>query len=835
MSQSSIGERRENVSLTRLEPKHEVKSEGDGVEHVPPNVVRGAVYADTGKGDTYKGWSLRYGRESLPRQLSSKRRKAGVVAAELDTFDRPYGLSSYVPEPRVVKPISASELEWESQYREFKLWRMITSSDLPQAQKESLLFQVFPWAESAYSQARVESASRKFYSELGYPQFGGKYAPFSVPSGAKIKSVLETEAGLKIEYEFAGETKLSPHERFEESAIGTSPRLGAITYVPSEESKKIVDEDWISEQLYDVQVGKELALTSQGPVLQPLRPLAPLAFLVAPAEWFAYGLVSMLRGSGAEAVSTPPSTPTLFTDTLGVVRAGRTAMAASLLGEIMLSQAIGFFSIPVVEGASNVVQTFGSGAKATGHLMKDYFVGTQTFKDLQLAGRGLAEGLIGEEPYMYVKNVLAPNVKNVYGPEIASTIRNQLAVLQGVPREAIKDVPFAEEAIQYHSGVMFKEPLTSMVGSAILTEDAKLAARGLAEGFIGSERYSYIKSVASPMIREIYVPEASQKVSTFFAVLHGVPAEIIKEIPKPLETWRMYHSGVLFNEPFLAIAFPHVAKPQELMFLKSVFAPNIGQYYSFKMPSLTLDSEAWSFLTEPVKTAKAYGKVAAGKIRYDLGLHVSPSEFPFEHTPLVFDAPKETGKRATQYVPETSQVAIQVKPEESLSVTGMPKTFLAPPFLRQSQREEEYEPEVLSYPKSFSGKVSNVATVGVSQIKGFDLTVPIAKVGLFQGVKSTPKMVPAFKAKGGLFSGVKLKSMSLSDSSFRLDSGLKQSMKQAQNVAEQYKMKQQLKIPEAFQRPKGKKRKPKKARGSKTDWYKVDWPLSKPEDFLEKF
>ncbi len=285
-------------------------------------------------------YDLKYSR--LLPSVGEKRRGLGTFEAD---FGRTYGLSSFVPEARVVAPVSESELEWESQYREFKLWRMISTSNLSEAEKERLHIELFPWSEAGIMQAHAEAESHRFYQSLGYPQFGGKYAPFMVPVGAKIKSIIESGEGLRIEYEtsFVSVAPTSGFWDVNRNIAVVEPTSGFRDQIviPSVE-KKVINEEWLSEQLYSVEVGTQLVITEKGPVFQSMRPLAPLAFLIAPAERFVYSLATTVRGQDFPSVSTPPETPTFFTDPGAVVREGKTAMAASMLGEIVLSETLGF-------------------------------------------------------------------------------------------------------------------------------------------------------------------------------------------------------------------------------------------------------------------------------------------------------------------------------------------------------------------------------------------------------------------------------------------------------------------------------------------------------------
>ena len=54
----------------------------------------------------------------------------------------------------------------------------------------------------------LESVS--FYTELGYPQYGGKYEPFTTPKGYSFKGITETQGGLSITFEAPPE-KIPPY------------------------------------------------------------------------------------------------------------------------------------------------------------------------------------------------------------------------------------------------------------------------------------------------------------------------------------------------------------------------------------------------------------------------------------------------------------------------------------------------------------------------------------------------------------------------------------------------------------------------------------------------
>ena len=57
---------------------------------------------------------------------------------------------------------------------------------------------IYPRQEQQVSQESQES--RQFWTEQGYPQYGGRYAPVEVPEGYRISRVVETETGLRVTF-----------------------------------------------------------------------------------------------------------------------------------------------------------------------------------------------------------------------------------------------------------------------------------------------------------------------------------------------------------------------------------------------------------------------------------------------------------------------------------------------------------------------------------------------------------------------------------------------------------------------------------------------------------
>jgi hypothetical protein len=454
-------------------------------------------------------------------------------------------------------------------------------------------------------------------------------------------------------------------------------------------------------------MGSELVVTGKGATTQSMRPFAPLAFLIAPAEYFVYGLVTMIRGPDFPAVSTPPATPTLFTNPMGVIQAGRTAMAASLLGEILLSETIGF-------GFNVGLETVGKAVSPVSKLV-------QTSK-----------------PYIGARGSYFSFVNWLKNPE-----------------------PFSENRVFYD----------------VYSDTLKGKSSTSKELLKGTD---WLKGESDELIQ--VVSEGSD--------------DSMQQFTKSLK----------------------YEKPQ-------------GGFTSRKLP---LASEIK--IIQPSEE-ELYTRVFAS---------VSEQPFVSQGTSQVLIMEKPVSKVA---------VAVSTKELSFAEMTPIPMlqfwTGKAYPFMSSSRRQqEETEIEVLSYPASAMG-FAVAKPIGqtdflqrsraVQGLSGFEVaprlkpttTISTVRTGLFKGLKGSSIMAP--KSASRFTQSTNLKPMSLSESGLKLDQGLKQNMAQASRIAEQYQLKQKFQFPEEPFKRKGGRRKRKKAKGGIADWYVVDWPLSKPEDFMRMF
>jgi len=85
-------------------------------------------------------------------------------------------------------------------------------TDMSEQEKQVFLGNWPSPEQEAHEKALTEAiASREvslgFYSEIGFPQYGGKYEPFVIPEGNKVESISETSKGLEIIFGFTEEQK----------------------------------------------------------------------------------------------------------------------------------------------------------------------------------------------------------------------------------------------------------------------------------------------------------------------------------------------------------------------------------------------------------------------------------------------------------------------------------------------------------------------------------------------------------------------------------------------------------------------------------------------------
>jgi len=702
MPLSSLGERRKNVSLTRLEPERQVESEPMPERdwrsyRKPPEQI---IYSDTGH-----GYVKQY--QKKPRSFTERRPQPGVFANDVGVY---YGLSSFKPESRVVAPISESELEWESQYREFKLWRMITTSDLSQIEKEQLLVQVFPWTQEAFTQAHSEAESHKFYQSLGYPQFGGKYQPFTVPSGAKIKSIVESGEGLDITFESLTPTvstkefklpkTLDPHGTLSEQFINT-------TWVTTETKASVIKpSSSLSKSLYDITYGESLNIDyGKGSIgSTAFRPFERVAGIASNFESLVFGMVDIFKPQTVigthKVIGTPERTPLMLEEGFGEMSEGY--MQGAFLGSILVSEMINQTMIsPLISGVGSEIG--------------------QAFRGSRL------------EHAIY----------NWSRPEIVNKVDFNTAWKEGAN-------PFMsgyEEDIGLLSKLKAWTYQKLSPAPMIVSQPTEVLGQGvnLNPKMVYASDYSF----------EFATTARSAGFGRTAMMAEPVVAEGLKET-----------SMTLAYMP-LSFTKSHWAKPTEAIFNKLV------------------NSKSGSLLVE------------RPSVEFDQSIN------------LMKDVGTQAVKTSIKTIPLAISFGVAVSPQlKFFRSKGSSKTFL--PALKD-----------VSQPTRLS-----------SETEAF--TNPTAKTGLFRSFKTSNILIPKASTRFDQTTSTKQKPISLLRSGLKLDLDLKQDMIQSSKLVDQYQLRLPQLSDEPFKRLSG-KRKRKKAKQGIAAWYMVNWPLSKPEDFLKGF
>ena len=292
--------------------------------------------------------------------------------------------------------------------------------------------------------------SQRFYSSIGYAQYGGKYQPFTVPSGYRVKSIAESSTGLNVAFESVPPVK-NVAERNVESVLRPSrlpvPRLSEVL------SGVNVPQKGIAETLMSFtfvpllqRIGFRtdiMNLTTNKP--QEVRPFAGIAGLIAPTEALVY---SVGKVAGYKTPDIPPTLASIQAEK--ALAYGPQYAAATLISEVLLSYGISRGFETVFPGLTQEVAGYPKAAvskiggvvyeravepKVVAPLSKlllgeeSYFYGTaiegQTPYELLRLGitkqvtAPLYHGVLETLPegwanvVMFTKSVVAPNIRNL--------------------------------------------------------------------------------------------------------------------------------------------------------------------------------------------------------------------------------------------------------------------------------------------------------------------------------------------------------------------------------------------------------------------------------------
>jgi len=182
--------------------------------------------------------------------------------------------------------------------------------------------------------------SQRFYSSIGYSQYGGKYEPFTVPSGYKVKEVSESTSGLNVTFEVVPRAP-NVAERNVESVLRMGrlpvPRLSEVLSgvgVPQKGIAETLMTYSFVPLLQRVGVRADISSLPSGKA-EEVKPFSIVAGLIAPAEALAY-TVGKVAG-----YKTPDIPPTLVSFQAPQALAyGEKYVFGSLMGEVLLSYGI---------------------------------------------------------------------------------------------------------------------------------------------------------------------------------------------------------------------------------------------------------------------------------------------------------------------------------------------------------------------------------------------------------------------------------------------------------------------------------------------------------------
>lgn len=161
---------------------------------------RRAFYTRLGKPELAE----KYGIFEIPAGMSVK--DLQDVGSELKyTLYSPSAQAGYEQQTaQFAEAKGASEKFWLGQYPTFhKYAGKYAPVEVPQGMKIKSVTETGEGLTVTFFSPEAEEqahASRYFWSTQGYPQFAGKYAPVEVPAGAHIEGVAETPQGLQVTF-----------------------------------------------------------------------------------------------------------------------------------------------------------------------------------------------------------------------------------------------------------------------------------------------------------------------------------------------------------------------------------------------------------------------------------------------------------------------------------------------------------------------------------------------------------------------------------------------------------------------------------------------------------
>jgi hypothetical protein len=524
----------------------------------------------------------------------------------------------------------------------------------------------------AFTRKKEREQSVAFYRGIGYAQLGGKYGPFSIPSGYAIRTITETQSGLQILFEkvvdpatlterFAG---IKPLIQLQEpQGMQFARQVGLPTpFTPFVEARKGATGF--------VGFGETIAfLTGFAPRLPPQPSLDDLSYA------FGYYSAELLTVLGASYV------------------------IAALQTKVVE---------PTIEKVGGWVDVAGEKLATAGseHIVKPVLYGV------------LGEDK-GAEVYYGLKifgpKVLIPkSVSETWSAatELFADVDERLSIIRG----GVKGEWMA--GTQDLRGFYVGEVAPRLSHLYTVATDPFSLVKGAIEG-----EYT----VVSGQVNQFYFEEIAPRISKLTNIA--------------LEPYSLVKGGI----------------EGEYIAASRTFSDFMGRNISPRVSTFR------GMITEPfgpLKEAKYYGETVLGRIRWEYDVPIKPAKV---HTPLIFEPP--TDETLTEQVSGTQTVVFEPAktvekqpPPVGLSLAGITDYALkteapnllmyggeAYPFITPSRRQreaEEYDFTVLSYPKGTPKTVQEASSQAVSKLglNQLNLQSPLSKQSLSQDIiaKSVP-------------------------------------------------------------------------------------------------
>jgi hypothetical protein len=541
--------------------------------------------------------------------------------------------------------------------------------------------QVERWA---FTRKKEREQSVAFYRGIGYAQLGGRYEPFSIPSGYAIKTITESRSGLQILFEkvvdpatlterFAG---IKPLIQLQEpQGMQFARQVGLPTpFTPFVEAKKGATGF--------VGFGETIAfLTGFAPRLPPQPSLEDLSYSFG---YYGAELLTLIGVSGA------------------------VALVQTKVVEPAIEKVGGW-----VDVAGEKLATAGSE-----HIVKPVLYGVLG----EDKGAEVYYGLKIFGP----KVLIPPSMSETWSAatELFADVDERLSIIRG----GVKGEWMA--GTQDLRGFYVGEVAPRLSHLYTVATDPFSLFKGAIEG-------EYM--AGSGQVNQFYFEEIAPRISRLTNIA--------------LEPYSLVKGGI----------------EGEYIAASRTFSDFMGRNISPRVSTFKgIITESF----EPLKEAKYYGETVLGRIRWEYDVPVKPSKV---RTPLIFEPPSD--EALTEQVSGTQTLVFESPktvekqpPPVGLSLSGVPDYAVkteAPnlvmyagqafPFITPSRRPreaEEYDFTVLSYPKGTPKTVQEASSQAISKLGLNQLNLQsnmvgsLSKQGLSQDIIA--QSVPVVSSGQGL-------------------------------------------------------------------------------------